>query len=108
MKRTHYNQDLKLKIVQKYLKGISSRQLCAEYEIPKSTLLSAKGYNVKAAVRLSIALGGFPNYSSFFINPSLLTILQYVLFYPLAYLHSLSSLEIRFGNLCQRAIDTSV
>ena len=37
MKRTHYNQDLKLKIVQKYLKGISSKQLCAEYKIPKST-----------------------------------------------------------------------
>ena len=39
MKRTHYNQDLKLKIVQKYLKGISSKQLCAEYKIPKSTLI---------------------------------------------------------------------
>ena len=39
MKRTHYNQDFKLKIVKKYLKGISSRQLCTEYKIPKSTVL---------------------------------------------------------------------
>ena len=39
MKRTHYNQDFKLKIVKKYLKGISSRELCAEYKIPKSTVL---------------------------------------------------------------------
>ena len=40
MKRTHYNQDFKLKIVKKYLKGISSRQLCTEYKIPKSGLVN--------------------------------------------------------------------
>lgn len=39
MKRTHYNQDFKLKIVQNYLKGISTRHLCSEYKIPKSTAL---------------------------------------------------------------------
>ena len=39
MKRTHYNQDFKLKIVRNYLKGISTRHLCSEYKIPKSTAL---------------------------------------------------------------------
>ena len=39
MKSTHYNQDFKLKIVRKYLKGFSTRQLCAEHKIPKSTAL---------------------------------------------------------------------
>ena len=38
MRNTRYTEEFRLKMVRKYLRGTSAKELCAKYKIPSSTL----------------------------------------------------------------------